>query len=281
MTEKDLALLLRRYYEGATSPAEEAALRRYFRRPEADVPPRWRGEQAYFRALDEARPAAVPPQVSRRIGDLLDRLAKGEAPAAAFPAGKEPNVPRALQNMLRRIRLRRALWAGGTAACLLLALAFGWQRLGQSAQPAEPPVARAVLPSRSPLPAAESPSPATAGIQSPAPEAQPASPSSPAAPACEPRSAAKPAPRPTPEELAQVRRGLQLYAEALQKYRESLAAIDRQVRHTEAELQASVRQARALCATAREGHRELLGRSMESGQETHRKLQEIIQQLNP
>lgn len=281
MTEKDLALLLRRYYEGATSPAEEAALRRYFRRPEADVPPRWRGEQAYFRALDEARPAAVPPQVSRRIGDLLDRLAKGEAPAAAFPAGKEPNVPRALQNMLRRIRLRRALWAGGMAACLLLALAFGWQRLGQSAQPAEPPVARAVLPSRSPLPAAESPSPATAGIQSPAPEAQPASPSSPAAPACEPRSAAKPAPRPTPEELAQVRRGLQLYAEALQKYRESLAAIDRQVRHTEAELQASVRQARALCATAREGHRELLGRSMESGQETHRKLQEIIQQLNP
>lgn len=281
MTEKDLALLLRRYYEGATSPAEEAALRRYFRRPEADVPPRWRGEQAYFRALDEARPAAVPPQVSRRIGDLLDRLAKGEAPAAAFPAGKEPNVPRALQNMLHRIRLRRALWAGGTAACLVLALAFGWQRLGQSAQPAEPPVARAVLPSRSPLPAAESPSPATAGIQSPAPEAQPASPSSPAAPACEPRSAAKPAPRPTPEELAQVRRGLQLYAEALQKYRESLAAIDRQVHHTEAELQASVRQARALCATAREGHRELLGRSMESGQETHRKLQEIIQQLNP
>lgn len=274
MTEKDLALLLRRYYEGATSPAEEAALRRYFRRPEADVPPRWRGEQAYFRALDEARPAAVPPQVSRRIGDLLDRLAKGEAPAAAFPAGKEPNAPRASQNMLRRIRLHRALWKGGMAACLLLALAFGWQRLGRRPQPAEPPMARAELPS-------SSPSPATAGTRPHAPEAQPASPSSPAAPACKPRPAAKPAPRPTPEELAQVRRGLQLYAEALRKYRESLAAIDRQVRHTEAELQASVRQARALCATAREGHRELLGRSMESGQETHRKLQEIIQQLNP
>ena len=281
MTEKDLALLLRRYYEGAISPAEEAALRRYFRRPEADVPPRWRGEQAYFRALDEARPAAVPPEVSRRIGDLLDRLAKGEAPEAASPAGKEPNAPRASQNMQRRIRLRRTIWAGGMAACLLLALAFGWQRLGRRPQPAKPTVARAVLPPRKPAAPAGNTSPATAEAQPSAPEAQPASPSSPAAPSCEPRPAAEPAPRPTPEELAQVRRGLQLYAEALQKYRESLAAIDRQVRHTEAELQASVRQARALCATAREGHRELLGRSMESGQETHRKLQEIIQQLNP
>ena len=281
MTEKDLALLLRRYYEGATSPAEEAALRRYFRRPEADVPPRWRGEQAYFRALDAARPAAVPPELGRRIGELLDWLAESEAPAAPSPAGEEPDAPRASQNMLRRIRLRRALWAGGAAACLVLALAFGWQRFGQRTQPAEPPVARAVLPYRSPLPAAESSSSASPGIRPPTRGAQPASPSSPAAPACEPRPAAEPASRPTPEELAQVRRGLQLYAEALRTYRESLAAIDRQVRHTEAELQASVRQARALCATAREGHRGLLGRCMESGQETHRKLQEIIQQLNP
>lgn len=281
MTEKDLALLLRRYYEGATSPAEEAALRRYFRRPEADVPPRWRGEQAYFRALDEARPAAVPPEVGRRIGDLLDQLAKDEAPAAASPAGEASAIPRTPRGGQRRIRLRRALWAGGVAACLVLALAFGWQRFGRSPQPAEPPMARAVLPPRKPSPAAGNTFPATAKALPHTPEAQPASPSSPAAPACEPLPVAKPAPRPTPEELAQVRRGLQLYAEALQKYRESLAAIDRQVRHTEAELQASVRQARALCATAREGHRELLGRSMESGQETHRKLQEIIQQLNP
>lgn len=281
MTEKDLTLLLRRYYEGATSPAEEDALRRYFRRPEADVPPQWRGEQAYFRALDEARPAAVPPEVGRRIGDLLDQLARDEAPAAASPAGEASAIPRTPRGGQRRIRLRRALWAGGVAACLVLAFALGRQRFGRSPQQEKPATAHAVLPSRQPSSPAKSASPVAAKVQPPAPEAQPASRPSPAAPAYEPHPAAEPDSRPTPEELDQVRRGLQLYAEALQKYRESLAAIDRQVRHTEAELQASVRQARALCATAREGHRELLGRSMESGQETHRKLQEIIQQLNP
>lgn len=275
MTEKDLELLLSRYYEGTTTPADEEALRRYFRRPAADIPPRWREEQAYFRALDEARPADVPPEVSRRIEGMLDRLGEVEAPADLSPNPAKPAASRSSRGDLHRIRLRLMLWTGSIAACLILGLSFGRKYFDPNFQPATQPTARTEFPAQNPLPApGQAPAPATKA-QSIPPTAPVHSLSTPA------RSASTPTPRPTAEELALAREGLQLYAEAMQEYEESLADVRQTIRQTEAELQASVRQVHALCATTEEEQQTTLAECRKYEQETQQKLKTIIQQLNP
>ena len=108
MNTERINKLLERYYEALTTEAEEEELRRFF--AEGEVPAHLMGEKELFLQLQEvSAEVSTPEGLEERLATAIDCWAAQEE-----------------AERKRRSRIYRLRWMGGTAASIVVLLAFGW-----------------------------------------------------------------------------------------------------------------------------------------------------------